>query len=57
MFINLIYVYACIQCIKNASDIKFTLSFQTHQHNFHVDKFSFLGKYIKFTLIHTTIDD
>ena len=57
MFINLIYVYTYIQCIKNASDIKFTFSFQTHQHNFHVDKFSFLGKYIKFTLIHTTIDD
>lgn len=50
MVINLIYVYTCIQCIKNASDIKFTFSFQTHQHNFHMDKLSFPGKHIKFTL-------
>lgn len=57
MFINLIYEYIWIQCIKNASDIKFTFSFQTHQHNFHVEKLSFLGKHIKFTLNHTTIDD
>ena len=44
IFIYIIHVYTCKQCIENASDIiKCTFNFQT---DFNMDKFSFVGKHI-----------